>query len=36
MNRQFSESDILRGALIDWIGSMAIAAGGTFLIVVML
>lgn len=31
-----TESDILRGALIDWIGSMAIAAGGMFLVVVLL
>lgn len=27
------EADIMRGALIDWVTSMVIAFGGTFLIV---
>lgn len=31
-----TESDILRGALIDWIGSMVIMAGGAFLIATIL
>lgn len=29
------ERDILRGALIDWIGSMVIMAGGVFLIMAL-
>lgn len=30
------EQDTLRGALIDWLSSMAIAAGGMFLIATLL
>lgn len=29
------EQDILRGALVDWIGSMVIVVGGAFLIVTL-
>lgn len=31
-----TESDILRGALVDWIGSIVVMAGGAFLIMMML
>lgn len=30
------ERDILRGALVDWIGSMVVAFGGVFLIAALL
>lgn len=31
-----TESDILRGALIDWVAGMVIAGGGAFLLVCLL